>query len=31
MVKTEPETITEAIPPPAIAPEVNLAAYFMSL
>ena len=30
IVRTEPKTITEAIPPPAIAPEVNLAAYFMS-
>ena len=31
IVRTEPDIITEAIPPPAIAPEVNLAAYFMSL
>ena len=31
LLRAEPDTITEAIPPPAIAPEVNLAAYFMSL
>ena len=27
MVRTEPETITETIPPPAIAPEDNLDRY----